>query len=144
MLPVGTGEFFIQATPTSGSGRAFQQLWDYNSAHWAGKFLDEWCRQVMRFRIEPRKKIARSLRQHRELILNYFRARKMLSSGVAGGVGNMRAIVRDIKVQHWQIQKTLLPASAFNCIMAAQVGEPERLEIAGQEKLIGGCYADVD
>jgi len=27
----------------------------------------------MRSRIEPMKKIARSLRQHRELILNYFR-----------------------------------------------------------------------
>jgi transposase len=40
---------------------AFQQLWDYNSATWAGKFLDEWCRQVMRSRIEPMKKIARSL-----------------------------------------------------------------------------------
>ena len=53
---------------------AFQQLWDYNSATWAGKFLDEWCRQVMRSRIEPMKKIARSLRDHRELILNYFRA----------------------------------------------------------------------
>jgi hypothetical protein len=34
---------------------AFQQLWDYNSATWAGKFLDEWCRQVMRSRIEPMK-----------------------------------------------------------------------------------------
>ena len=52
---------------------AFQQLWDYNSAAWAGKFLDEWCRQTMRSRIEPMKKIARSLRQHRELIPNYFR-----------------------------------------------------------------------
>jgi len=49
---------------------AFQQLWDYNSPAWAGKFLDEWCRQTMRSRIEPMKKIARSLRQHRELILN--------------------------------------------------------------------------
>ena len=47
---------------------AFQQLWDYNSPWWAGKFLDEWCRQVMRSRIEPMKKIARSLRQHRELM----------------------------------------------------------------------------
>src|SRR5437016_11904713 len=46
---------------------AFQQLWDYNSPAWAGKFLDEWCRQTMRSRIEPMKKIARSLRQHREL-----------------------------------------------------------------------------
>src|SRR5881396_559118 len=44
----------------------FQQLWEYNSASWAAKFLDEWCRQTMRSRIEPMKKIARSLRQHRD------------------------------------------------------------------------------
>src|SRR5438105_1991257 len=61
---------------------AFQQLWDYNSPAWAGKFLDEWCRQTMRSRIDPMKKIARSLRNHRELILDYFRAQKLLSSGV--------------------------------------------------------------
>jgi transposase len=61
---------------------AFQQLWDYNSPAWAGKFLDEWCGQTMRSRIEPMKNIARSLRDHRELILNYFRAQKLLSSGV--------------------------------------------------------------
>ena len=67
---------------------AFQQFWDYNSPAWAGKFLDEWCRQVMRSRIEPMKKIARSLRQHRELILNYFRAQKLLSSGVVEGLNN--------------------------------------------------------
>jgi transposase len=60
---------------------AFQQLWDYNSPAWAGKFLDEWCHKVMRSRIEPTKKVIRSLRQHRELILNYFRAKKLLSSG---------------------------------------------------------------
>jgi transposase len=39
---------------------AFQQLWDYNSPAWARKFLDDWCRQVMRSRVEPMKKIARS------------------------------------------------------------------------------------
>jgi len=42
----------------------------------------------MRFRIEPMKKIARSLRQHRELILTYFRAQKM-SSGVMEGLKKM-------------------------------------------------------
>ncbi len=66
----------------------FQQLWDYHSPAWAGKFLDEWCRHTMRSRIEPMKKIARSLRQHRELILNYFRAQKLLSSGVVEGLNN--------------------------------------------------------
>jgi transposase len=67
---------------------AFQQLWDYNSPTWAGKFLDQWCRQVMRSQIEPMKKIARSMRQHRELILNYFRAHKLFSSGVVEGLNN--------------------------------------------------------
>src|SRR3979411_667840 len=67
---------------------AFQQLWDYNSPTWAGKFLDDWCRQVMRSRIEPMKKIACSLRQHRELILHYFRALKLISSGVVEGLNN--------------------------------------------------------
>ena len=42
----------------------------------------------MRSRIEPMKKIARSLRNPRELILNYFRAQKMLSSGVVEGRNN--------------------------------------------------------
>jgi transposase len=58
----------------------------YNSPAWAGKFLDEWCRQTMRSRIEPMKKIARSLRQHWELIPNYFRAHKLISSGVVEGL----------------------------------------------------------
>ena len=66
----------------------FQQFWDYNSPTWAGKFLDEWCRQVMRSRIEPMKKFARTLRNHRELLLNYFRARKQFSSGVIEGLNN--------------------------------------------------------
>ena len=66
----------------------FQQLWNYDSAAWAGKFLDQWCRQVMRSRIEPMKKIAKMLRKHRELLLNYFRARKEFSSGVIEGLNN--------------------------------------------------------
>ena len=49
---------------------------------------DEWCRQTMRSRIEPMKKIARSLPTHRELILNYFRAQKLLSSGIVEGLNN--------------------------------------------------------
>jgi transposase len=51
-----------------------EAFWEYSSPAWAGKFLDEWCRQTMRSRIQAMKKIARSLRNHRGLILNYFRA----------------------------------------------------------------------
>jgi transposase len=42
----------------------------------------------MRSRIEPMKKIANTLRGHRELILNYFRAKKQFSSGVVEGLNN--------------------------------------------------------
>jgi transposase len=66
----------------------FQQFWEYESATWAAKFLDDWCQQVMRSRIQPMKKIAQTLRSHRELMLNYFRAKKRLSSGVVEGLNN--------------------------------------------------------
>ena len=48
----------------------------------------------MRSRIEPMKNIARSLRQHRELILNYFRAQKLLSSGVVEGLNKAKVTMR--------------------------------------------------
>jgi transposase len=67
---------------------AFQAFWEYDSPVWAGKFLDEWTSQVMRSRIEPMKKFARTIRAHRELLLNYFRARKAYSSGVIEGLNN--------------------------------------------------------
>jgi transposase len=66
----------------------FQQFWEYNSPTWAGMFLDFWCHQTMRSRIEPMKKIARMLRAHRELLLNYFRAKKKFSSGIVEGFNN--------------------------------------------------------
>ena len=66
----------------------FQQFWHYNSPTWAGMFLDFWCHQAMRSRIEPMKKIARMLRAHRQLLLNYFKAKKQLSSGRVEGMNN--------------------------------------------------------
>jgi transposase len=66
----------------------FQHFWEYNSPTWAGTFLDFWCYQTMRSRIEPMKKIARTLRTHRTLLLNYFKARKQFSSGVVEGLNN--------------------------------------------------------
>ena len=42
----------------------------------------------MRSRIEPMKKIARTLRAHRPLLLNYFKAKKQFSSGVIEGLNN--------------------------------------------------------
>lgn len=62
-------------------------LWTYTSRTWAGKFLDGWCQKVMRSRLEPLKKVATTLRRHRELILNWFEA-KALSAGIVEGFNN--------------------------------------------------------
>lgn len=66
----------------------FQRFWHYQSAGWAGRFLDEWCRRVMRSRLDPLKKVARSLRTHRTLLLNWFRAKGTISSGIVEGFNN--------------------------------------------------------
>ena len=42
----------------------------------------------MRSRLEPLKKIARSLRAHRSLLLSYFEAKKAYTSGVVEGLNN--------------------------------------------------------
>lgn len=64
----------------------FQALWDYVSPAWAGKFIDYWTTRVMRSQIEPLKKEARTIRRHKDLILNWFRAKKAFSSGIVEGL----------------------------------------------------------
>jgi transposase len=66
----------------------FQRFWEYHIPGWAGKFLDEWCRRAMRSRLQPMKKVAVSLRNHRTLILNWFRARGTISAGIVEGFNN--------------------------------------------------------
>ena len=63
----------------------FQRFWEYATPAWAGKFLDSWCTQAMRSRLAPMKKVAKSLRRHRHLILNWFLALGGISSGVVEG-----------------------------------------------------------
>jgi transposase len=64
----------------------FQGFWEYVSASWAGKFLDRWCRRAMRSRLEPMKGVARMLRNHRDLVLNWFRAEGRISAGAVEGM----------------------------------------------------------
>ena len=66
----------------------FQYFWTYVSPTWAGRFLDRWCTKVLRSRIEPMQKVARMLRAHRPLLLNWFRAKGSLSAAVVEGFNN--------------------------------------------------------
>lgn len=66
----------------------FQRFWEYHSPGWAARFLDEWCSRAMRSRLAPLKKVAASLRAHRALILNWFRAKGAISAGTVEGFNN--------------------------------------------------------
>ncbi len=66
----------------------FNGFWEYVSPVWAEKFLDKWCTRVMRSRIQPMKKVAKTIRNHKPLILNWFKAKKAFSSGVVEGLNN--------------------------------------------------------
>jgi len=73
----------------------FQFFWEYVSPAWAAKFMDQWCKKVMRSRIEPMKKIARMIRSHRPLLLNWFQARGQISLGAVERLNNkLKASIR--------------------------------------------------
>ena len=66
----------------------FQLFWSHVSPYWAELFLDNWCTKTMHSKIEPMKKVARMLRNHRSLLLNWFWAEKRFSSGIVEGLNN--------------------------------------------------------
>jgi transposase len=65
---------------------AFQIFWTYHSPYWAGWYLDKWCTRAMRSKLHPFKKFVKSIRKHRPLIMNYFKAKKQFSSGSVEGL----------------------------------------------------------
>jgi transposase len=71
----------------------FAHFWKYRSVTWAGAFLDYWTWRAMRSRLEPMKKVARMLRSHEELILNWFRAKGEISAGAVEGLNNKIRVV---------------------------------------------------
>jgi transposase len=71
----------------------FSHFWHYKSVIWAGAFLDYWCYRAMRSRLEPMKKVARTLRAHEELLLNWFRAKGEVSAGAVEGLNNKIRVV---------------------------------------------------
>jgi transposase len=72
---------------------AFEHFWKYRSLTWAGHFLDYWTWRALRSRIGPMMKVARRLRSHRELILNWFRAKGEISSAAVEGLNNKSRVV---------------------------------------------------
>jgi transposase len=71
----------------------FRDFWRYRSLPWARAFLSVWTERALRSRLEPMRKVARMLRSHEELILNWFRAKGEISSGAVEGLNNKIRVV---------------------------------------------------
>lgn len=71
---------------------SFQQFWQYKSAGWAGKFLDLWVKDATWSRLKPFAKLACTIREHRGLLLNWFKAREAFAAGAVEGF-NLKARV---------------------------------------------------
>ena len=87
---------------------SFQALWEYTSYHWAGVFLDGWLKRALRSRLEPIQKVARSLREHQTLILNWFAAKKEFSAGIVEGL-------------NYRVKLTIRKAYGFRTLDAAEI-----------------------
>jgi len=72
---------------------SFSHFWTYRSLVWAKAFLDYWCSWAMRSRLEPLQKVAKMLRSHEKLLLNWFRAKGEISNGVVEGLNNKIRVV---------------------------------------------------
>ncbi len=68
----------------------FQRFWEYKDAKEAEKFLDDWITRTLKTKLEPMRQVARMLRKHKPLILNWFEAEGKLSSGAVEGM-NLKA-----------------------------------------------------
>lgn len=67
---------------------SFRHFWDYQSETWAAAFLRQWTTRALRSRLEPMRKVARMLRTHEELLLNYFRAKRQFTNAVTEGMNH--------------------------------------------------------
>jgi transposase len=72
---------------------SFQHFWHYRSLTWASCFLDYWTERALRSRLKPMQKVARMLRAHEALLLNWFRAKGEISSGAVEGLNNKIRVV---------------------------------------------------
>ena len=63
---------------------SFRRFWDFQSRGWARRFLEGWIDRVMRSRLEGLKRVARTFRQHLELLLNSVVTKDVAMGAVEG------------------------------------------------------------
>jgi len=69
---------------------AFQHFWTYRTRWGAERFLKTWTTRTMRSKLPEMKRVAKRLRKHQVLLLNYFSVKERLSNGIVEGL-NLKA-----------------------------------------------------
>jgi transposase len=89
---------------------SFHAFWSYKSPTWAGWFLDQWCTRAMRSRLAPLKRFAKTLRHHRALLLNWFKARGEIALGAVEGMNtNAKHAIRKARgFRQYEVLQTAL------------------------------------
>jgi len=89
---------------------AFAHFWTFHHPRWAKAFLDAWITRTLRSRLAPMQKVARTLRAHEPLILNWFKWKKEFSSAAVEGMNNKCRVVtrRSYGFRSFPVLKTAL------------------------------------
>jgi transposase len=89
---------------------SFRHFWSYRSATHAAAFLAEWTARALRSRLGPMIKVARMLRRHQELLLNYFRAKRQYTNAVTEGLNHKArvSLARSFGHRSFEVLKTVL------------------------------------
>jgi transposase len=66
---------------------AFQEVYKELSLDWAELFLDRWYSWAIRSRLEPMKKVARTIKHHRDGILRWFNSK--IANGLIEGINSL-------------------------------------------------------
>ena len=118
-------QYNLKSDPQPSDEGGLSAILELHLSAWAGKFLDEWCTRAMRSKIEPMKKMARTIREKRELILNWFRA-----DGTDLG-RDCRGLQQQTKTDHQKIVRLPHPKSLRNRPLS-QPRQPTRARIHPQ------------
>ena len=81
-------KYNLQSVPAYLLREDFQRFWQYRSPTWAIRFLREWCTRTMRSKLVPMKDVAKTLRRHHDLLLNWLEAQGAISAGIVEGFNN--------------------------------------------------------
>ncbi len=100
----------------------FQLFWDYTSPKWAQRYLRRWCKGAMRSRLEPIKKFVGTIRSHEALIMNWFKAKKLYSSGAVEGMNRKINLITRKSYGHRNLE--VLKIALFHTL--GDLPEPNR------------------